>query len=288
MSLQQAYGTFPTVPGPKPLEENGQFSRGERDSPSGNFRNFVQRPGLPVKDFKVETALFEQQFEGSQERRTPSLSHSVSQKSSASSNDLHASDKASCSPVEEGNSALQPITNPGTRKRGRGRPRLFPPATGADHPIAASTARQTYLERNRKSAEKCRQKKKDCIATVVAEASSVSSRNKVLKEEVAVLREQVLDLKNELLRHAGCQSRTIDKYIAQSADNQFTLRKAVGSEKDSSQTEGSIVSTSRTGSFAVPSMADSSPSQQTSISSVALDEYVSLWMLDNSDTFTEQ
>ena len=39
----------------------------------------------------------------------------------------------------------------------------------------------------------------------------------MLKENVALLREELLDLKNEVLRHAGCGFWAVDEYLARCA-----------------------------------------------------------------------
>jgi hypothetical protein len=70
----------------------------------------------------------------------------------------------------------------------------------------------------------------------------LSSRNEALKAEAATYREQLLSLKNEVLRHAGCDSSIIDGYIAKSAGSQLVAEvafKPTPTRKDSAQTSGS-------------------------------------------------
>ncbi|KAJ4358753.1 uncharacterized protein N0V89_003337 [Didymosphaeria variabile] len=217
-----------------------------------------------------------------QERGRASLSNPDIQHSS--SNHHHASGEAPCSPFEVRNSARQPVTNSEPLKRRRGRPRAHPPATDA------SIARETRLEKNRIAAEKCRRRQKSHIATITAEASTQSSKNKALKEEVAALRQELLDLKNEVLRHAGCGSWTIDQYIAQSASGQFGMKESsihTPSLKDLSQSEGSPVSSCLTDEPAsqTATVTECLSSQGSSNSSVDMDEYFGPWLLEDSDHF---
>lgn len=85
------------------------------------------------------------------------------------------------------------------------------------YPFQVSSARQSHLEKNRVAAHKCRQRKKEYINGLEGRAREFSQTNKVLKENVAMLREEVLGLKNEVLRHAGCGFWAVDEYLARCA-----------------------------------------------------------------------
>jgi hypothetical protein len=89
--------------------------------------------------------------------------------------------------------------------------------TADGYPFQVSSARQTHLEKNRVAAHKCRQRKKEYINSLEGRAREFSAKNKMLKENVALLREEVLDLKNEVLRHAGCGFWAVDEYLARCA-----------------------------------------------------------------------
>jgi hypothetical protein len=89
--------------------------------------------------------------------------------------------------------------------------------TADGYPFQVSSARQTHLEKNRVAAHKCRQRKKEYINSLEGRAREFSAKNKMLKENVALLREEVLDLKNEVLSHAGCGFWAVDEYLARCA-----------------------------------------------------------------------
>ncbi|KAF2469509.1 uncharacterized protein BDR25DRAFT_164428, partial [Lindgomyces ingoldianus] len=111
--------------------------------------------------------------------------------------------------------------NPQQPKRKRGRPKSQPQTIEAfshdDFPFQVASARQTHLEKNRVAAHKCRQRKKEYINSLEARAREYSTRNKALKENVGLLREEVLQLKNEVLRHAGCGFWAVDQYLQRCA-----------------------------------------------------------------------
>lgn len=128
------------------------------------------------------------------------------------------------------NQSMQPSTAPPQQsdpanlqppKRKRGRPKSQPQMveafTADGFPFQVSSARQSHLEKNRVAAHKCRQRKKEYINGLEGRAREFSSKNKALKENVAMLREEVLGLKNEVLRHAGCGFWAVDEYLARCA-----------------------------------------------------------------------
>ncbi|KAF1925786.1 uncharacterized protein M421DRAFT_7556 [Didymella exigua CBS 183.55] len=113
------------------------------------------------------------------------------------------------------------IANPQPPKRKRGRPKSQPQMIEAyttdGFPFQVSSARQSHLEKNRVAAHKCRQRKKEYIGGLEGRAREFSTKNKALKENVALLREEILSLKNEVLRHAGCGFWAVDEYLARCA-----------------------------------------------------------------------
>ncbi|KAH6641954.1 hypothetical protein C7974DRAFT_92873 [Boeremia exigua] len=140
--------------------------------------------------------------------------------------DVESSIEAPYELVKAGdNSTTRPMINNDFAKRRRGRPRLYPSPTGLnDFDVTSDTVpelRKSQLEKNRLAAEKCRRRRKEYIAGLLAEASTASSKNEALKAEVASLREELLNIKNEILRHAGCGSPIIDGYIARTAGTQL-------------------------------------------------------------------
>ncbi|KAL5117015.1 hypothetical protein ACEQ8H_005101 [Pleosporales sp. CAS-2024a] len=112
-----------------------------------------------------------------------------------------------------------PHPQPPKRKRGRpkSQPQMVEAYTADGYPFQVSSARQSHLEKNRVAAHKCRQRKKEYINSLEDRARDFSSKNKALKENVAMLREEVLGLKNEVLRHAACGFWAVDEYLARCA-----------------------------------------------------------------------
>jgi hypothetical protein len=113
--------------------------------------------------------------------------------------------------------------NPQPPKRKRGRPKSQPQPQSIEEyskdgfPFPTSNARQSHLEKNRVAAHKCRQRRKEYIDGLEARGREASHKNKALKENVALLREEILELKNEVLRHAGCNFWAVDEYLARCA-----------------------------------------------------------------------
>lgn len=143
--------------------------------------------------------------------------------------------------TEESNDP-QPAAAPIVVKRKRGRPRLYatpPYEQGSDlYGDPASDSRKSQLEKNRIAAEKSRRRRKEHTNGLTAKATVLSSRNEALKAEESALREELLNLKNEILRHAGCSSSIIDGYIARIAGSKLVemAPKQILSRKDSGQT----------------------------------------------------
>ncbi|KAF2795969.1 hypothetical protein K505DRAFT_359723 [Melanomma pulvis-pyrius CBS 109.77] len=78
-------------------------------------------------------------------------------------------------------------------------------------------ARQAHLKKNRGAAHKSRQRKKEYIDSLATRAREFSTKNKLLEESVIMLREEVLELKNEVFCHAKCDFWPVNKYLARCA-----------------------------------------------------------------------
>lgn len=73
--------------------------------------------------------------------------------------------------------------------------------------------RNKYLERNRVAASKCRQKKKAWVSDLETQKSDLEAMHSNLQREYSSLVDQVTQLKNDLMIHAGCGDRNIDSWI---------------------------------------------------------------------------
>ncbi|KFZ07932.1 hypothetical protein V501_06168, partial [Pseudogymnoascus sp. VKM F-4519 (FW-2642)] len=76
--------------------------------------------------------------------------------------------------------------------------------------------RKNFLERNRVAALKCRQRKKQWLANLQQKVEIFSSENDSLTNQLANLREEVIQLKTRLLAHKDCpvsQSQAMGGYL---------------------------------------------------------------------------
>lgn len=86
--------------------------------------------------------------------------------------------------------------------------------TGSPHYLEL-TKRQKFLERNRMAASKCRQKKRERAQLLETRFEEQSERKNQLEGEISDLGCQILDIKNEVLKHAHCGDGHIERHLAQ-------------------------------------------------------------------------
>jgi len=106
-------------------------------------------------------------------------------------------------------------------------------------PEVQEAKRQRFLERNRMAASKCRQKKKAWIRSLENEAREAQNTGKQLKACIGMLKEEVLVLKNELLKHNACKCPQIRQYL-----NGEAQRFTDGSQERSSSSNNARASNS--------------------------------------------
>jgi hypothetical protein len=205
-------------------ERFGQVTPPEERSPADSTHH-VREGSIPVEDLMNEALWPQQHVSGSEYQREPQ--QQPPQLQLPTDDDQQPSLKrrrASRSTAQTTASTQQDedaTANPQPPKRKRGRPKSQPQMveafTADGYPFQVSSARQSHLEKNRVAAHKCRQRKKEYIGGLEGRAREFSAKNKALKESVAILREEVLSLKNEVLRHAGCGFWAVDEYLARCA-----------------------------------------------------------------------
>lgn len=83
----------------------------------------------------------------------------------------------------------------------------------------AEKRRKRNLERNRAAASKCRQRKKQWQDGLERRKTDLESRYKALHRESKDLMEEVAQLKNLVMAHAGCNDANIDDWIRSEADS---------------------------------------------------------------------
>ncbi|KAI1083122.1 hypothetical protein F5B20DRAFT_447427 [Whalleya microplaca] len=74
-------------------------------------------------------------------------------------------------------------------------------------------------ERNCIAARKCRTKAKQRMTELQERERKESQRNRLLSDYIETLRGEVVELKNEILRHSQCDSEIIQNYIQRAAQD---------------------------------------------------------------------
>lgn len=216
----QAFSIPPSLLTHATLERYGQVTPPEERSPTHPLRH-ERENSIPVEQLRNETALWPKQTPSPLQMTPPEepspKRRRTSRQALANHDNATATLPSAAVPPHQENVDANP--QPPKRKRGRpkSQPQMVEAYTADGYPFQVSSARQNHLEKNRVAAHKCRQRKKEYINGLEGRAREFSAKNKMLKENVALLREEVLNLKNEVLRHAGCGFWAVDEYLARCA-----------------------------------------------------------------------
>ncbi|KAI1434556.1 hypothetical protein GGR50DRAFT_695057 [Xylaria sp. CBS 124048] len=108
----------------------------------------------------------------------------------------------------------------GGQGQGQGQALAGSGSVGMEESVERPEVKQ-HRERNRVAARKCRQKAKKNVADLQRRERDLGRRNRMLLGCVSSLREEILVLKNEILRHSDCNSNVIQNYIANAARRQL-------------------------------------------------------------------
>jgi hypothetical protein len=214
----QAFSIPPSLLTHAAMERYGQVTPPEEFSPTHPMRQ--DREGsIPVEQLRNETTLWPKKEPSPMQVTPPEDPSPKRRRTSRQSLTNHDSAPPPSAPAPPQPQHVDPNPQPPKRKRGRpkSQPQMVEAYTADGYPFQVSSARQNHLEKNRVAAHKCRQRKKEYINGLESRAREYSNKNKMLKENVALLREEVLDLKNEVLRHAGCGFWAVDEYLARCA-----------------------------------------------------------------------
>lgn len=220
----------------------GQITPPEERSPADSARD-VREGSIPVEELMNESLW---PTNGAEYLQSPSQDHHQLQSPPEDEQPplkRRRTSRQSASSQAQGNTSTQQnddaTANPQPPKRKRGRPKSQPQMieayTADGYPFQVSSARQSHLEKNRVAAHKCRQRKKEYIGSLESRAREFAAKNRALKENVAVLREEVLSLKNEVLRHAGCGFWAVDEYLARCAGDLLGMEAPNSSRTNSLQ-----------------------------------------------------
>ncbi|OAG02473.1 uncharacterized protein CC84DRAFT_1099221 [Paraphaeosphaeria sporulosa] len=211
---QSAFTIPPSLLTAASVERYGQVTPPEDLSPAEPPREPIREGSIPLEELQNEALFPDHQMQALQDYQPQVAQDEPASKRRRTSR--QSSNKDLAPPQTQ-----QPQQDGQPPKRKRGRPKSTPQMvehyTADGFPFQVSSARQSHLEKNRVAAHKCRQRKKEYINGLEARAREFSSKNKALKENVAMLREEVLSLKNEVLRHAGCGFWAVDEYLARCA-----------------------------------------------------------------------
>jgi hypothetical protein len=282
---QQAFSIPPSLLTQATVERYGQITPPEELSPADLPRD-EREHSIPVEQLRNETTFWPKQELAqphmSRDEPSPKRRRTSQQTSTNQDQTNHTPPSALVSQQPEQDTG---DTNPQPPKRKRGRPKSQPQMveayTAEGYPFQVSSARQTHLEKNRVAAHKCRQRKKEYINSLEGRAREHSAKNKILKENVAILREEVLSLKNEVLRHAGCGFWAVDEYLARCAGDLLGMevpgmRNATSSRHNSTHQSPATTSTMSNPHFTSQQARETS---MCSMSSADADEFGGLSLL---------
>ncbi|KAL8964986.1 MAG: hypothetical protein Q9183_004098 [Haloplaca sp. 2 TL-2023] len=89
------------------------------------------------------------------------------------------------------------------------------------HPLSSAedVRRNKFLERNRIAASKCRQKKKEWTQNLEARARELHKENSSLRLLVDSLRDEMLFIKGEMVKHSSCGCEPIQDWLKSSANS---------------------------------------------------------------------
>lgn len=87
-------------------------------------------------------------------------------------------------------------------------------ATGPDFQTKLSQ-RERFREKNRLAASRCRQKKKESTQHLKTRFRDEAQKKRQLEGEIAALRGEILDLKDEVLKYALCEDGHVGRNLAQ-------------------------------------------------------------------------
>lgn len=138
---------------------------------------------------------------------TSSSTRTKSSRSTMDSSRAKSITSASASPPD-------PSSPPPKKRRVR---KSKPAQVVEDNADPGDGKRDKFLERNRVAASKCRQKKKVWVSELEDAKQGVERRHAKLRDEYNGLVNEVGELKNMLMSHAGCHNANIDKWIENEA-----------------------------------------------------------------------
>ena len=149
-----------------------------------------------------------------------------------------SNDTASSKKRKRGNGSNAKASNQTPAKRSRkNASRKSGTANTADPSKPEDVRRSKFLERNRVAASKCRQKKKEWTQNIENRSRELQKDNNNMRMMVDSLRQEVLFLKGEMLRHSGCDSPQIQDYLKSCANELSGSSMETATKRESSPFE---------------------------------------------------
>ncbi|KAH7093473.1 hypothetical protein FB567DRAFT_174752 [Paraphoma chrysanthemicola] len=200
------------------LEQDSQY---EVNSPADPQRQFIRDASIPVHDIGDEILWQLPQPTCVHDLNPPSPRTKSTNQQDLVLDSTRAQVEGTGNKLKTNDDHTRASGEPLPVKRKRGRPRLDSYATSAQDvnsfSFQSSSIRELHLEKNRIAAAKCRERSKGVTLGLVAQSAELTAKNKALKADANVLREEVLRLESEVLLHAGCGSWAIDRYVERCA-----------------------------------------------------------------------
>ena len=122
----------------------------------------------------------------------------------------------------------EPVLPPKRTRKNAARSNLAHSGNPLDDPNNPEDVRRSkFLERNRVAASKCRQKKKEWTSNLETRARDLQKNNSSLRMMLGSLKDEVLWLKGEMLKHTSCGCEQIQLLLKQRADDFAEQHEAV-------------------------------------------------------------
>ena len=151
-----------------------------------------------------------------------------------------SNDTASGKKRRKGNGKNSKASNqtPAKRSRKSNSRRSGTSSNTADPSKPEDVRRSKFLERNRVAASKCRQKKKEWTQNLEDRSRKLQKDSNNMRMMIDSLRQEVLFLKGEMLRHSGCDSPHIQDYLKSCADELSGASAEMAMKRESSPFDG--------------------------------------------------
>ncbi|MCJ1379963.1 hypothetical protein MMC17_003066 [Xylographa soralifera] len=174
-------------------------------------QNYSQNPRIEYGQVTPPDDLSAADFEH-EKRQAGYMSHSMNHNQTS---DAHDSGKRKRS----SNALADDTPKSSKRSRRSTKSKLAGRASNIDLQSPEEEKRSKFLERNRVAASKCRQKKKEWTNNLEAKARELQNSKNQMAMMVTSLKEEVMWLKGEMLKHTGCGCVQIRDYLTKQADS---------------------------------------------------------------------